>query len=373
MTSIIDIPQVDAPEDAVFVRTSERGTFKRCRTLWDFTSQNRRNLEPVRMHSALSFGIAVHVALEHFYDPHRWEQGLPIEMHLSRALSALDDELDRQMEAEAEATGGLDNERLEEYREYLELGSGMLKTYMRFAEQNDRDWKPVAVEEKMVLPVVNPETGQQLLTNDFEPVFYQIRLDLLVEDDNGDLWIVDHKTAKSLGDLFFLEVDTQMMSYATTVQRILGKTVRGVVYNEIRKAHPTEPDVLKSGGLSQNKRQHTDTYHYLKAIERLGLDKADYADMLEYLERNPKEYVRRTLVNYSQRELATQERYIFEESMEMLNDPTIYPNAHKFNCNGCAFIGPCTVRNEDGDFEFLLNDRSVYRERTTTEDDTRNE
>lgn len=373
MTSIIDIPQVDVPENAVFIRTSERGTFKRCRHLWDFTSQNRRNLEPVRMASALSFGIAVHVALEHYYDPFRWQQALPYEMHLSRSLTAIGNELDRQATAEAEAIGGLDSERTVEYDEHLTLGKGMLRTYKRFSNNNDADWRPVAVEEKMVLPVVNPETGQQLLTNEHEPVFYQIRLDLLVEDPYEDLWIVDHKTAKSLGDLFFLEVDTQMMSYAATVQRILGRKVRGVVYNEIRKAHPTEPDVLKNGGLSKNKRQHTDTYHYLKAIDRLGLDRANYADMLDYLETNPKEYVRRTLVNYSQRELATQERYIFEESLEMLNDPTIYPNAHKFNCNGCAFIGPCTVRNEDGDFEFLLNDRSVYRERTVTEDDTRND
>ena len=57
--------------DKLIVRTSDRGTFRRCRELWNFTSKIRENWEYVPGVEALDFGTAIHAALEVYYDPDR--------------------------------------------------------------------------------------------------------------------------------------------------------------------------------------------------------------------------------------------------------------------------------------------------------------
>src|SRR2546430_488877 len=51
------------------IHTSDRTTFKKCRTQWDFVSPIRQNLQPRKAQAPLLFGSAIHEALADYYDP----------------------------------------------------------------------------------------------------------------------------------------------------------------------------------------------------------------------------------------------------------------------------------------------------------------
>lgn len=343
----------------IVIRTSERTNFKKCRRLWDYNSGMRQNFEPVRMNHNLAFGIAIHVGLEHYYDPETWS--FPTDVKLGNAINAFVKENNRQKQEESAAQSGLDHERKLEYDERMELGVAMLKGYAEWAAPQDQ-FTPLAVEEKFQVPLM--VDGKPLVYGG-RPVVYQVRLDMLLEDEQGRLWVLDHKTAGSFWDLGFLDLDTQISSYAWAAQEHYGRPIAGIVYNELLKTAPSPPKVLTKGNLSQDKRQNTTYKLYQQAIADLGLDPEPYRGMLDYLRENEKDYFRRTQVFRSQAELQLQGQLILMEVADMVDAPSIYPNPSKIHCNGCDFRAPCAVENEVGDVEFVLNDPFMYRQRAS--------
>lgn len=353
-----------------YIRTSERGQFKKCRVLWDFTSQNRRNLEPVKLNNNLLFGIAVHSGLEEFYRPERWDY--PLEAKVSFAQIGFGESLENQRQGEIKAQGeggSLDHERQLEYDEMRVMGMGMLEGYAHWSVKED-DFKPIAVEKRYQV-LIPDERGIPLVVNN-RPVVYQLRIDLIVEDKHGRIWLVDHKTAARLDNLAFLDVDTQLSAYCWAMSIITGKHVQGLLYNELVKSVPHPPNTLKKGNLSQDKRQNTTYELYVSKIEELGLDKEPYEGILDYLQANPPILFRRTPVVRTPAELEHQGLTVLDEVRDMLigtsgNGATIYPSPSKMNCNNCDFRPPCTVRSEQGDVEFILNDPKLFRQRVITD------
>jgi hypothetical protein len=228
----------------------------------------------------------------------------------------------------------------ERFEELKALGLGMLDYYFLWAPEHD-DFKPVRVEVEFEIPM-----GKFV---------YQGRVDMLAEDKYG-YWIVDHKTAIQLGDVEWLVLDDQCSSYAWALQKMLGLEIRGVIYNELRKKVPRKPQVLRNGELSRNKNQDTSYETYLAAIKEGGYRTKGYADILQYLKDNPKQFVRRTRVNYQPGALDLVEWRIRAEAREMLNDPAIYPTPSRFNCQGCSFFGPCLARHEGRDEQSILDE-----------------
>lgn len=338
------------------IRTSERIAFKKCRRLWDYTSQNRMNLEPVKMNNNLSFGIAIHVGLEYYYDPQFWD--LDDRSKLQRAVIAFTHTLEEQRNAEKKANlGSLSVERGQEFDELEELGVGMLEHYGDWAPERDRELGlvPLSVEEAIKVPIgeVNGET-----------IYYQARIDMVARHRDGHIYLWDHKTAAYVGgDHTFLDLDTQISSYFWIYEQKYGELPKGMMYNELAKKVPQPPKQLKNGTLSQDKRQNTTLSLYVKEIDRLGLDSEPYSGMLTYLAEKEEDYFLRTLVIRTPAEIATQAQYIREEVVDMLYDPSLYPNPSKLYCNTCEFRAPCTVRNEGEDDSFLLQDSMLYRER----------
>lgn len=354
-------------EDGVepyIVRTTDRTNFKKCRRQWDFTSGMRKNLEPVKMNKHLAFGIAIHVGLERYYDPETWE--FPHDVKTGTMLSAFKAENERQRVEERDTIGGMDDERVAEYADREALGLGMLKRYAEWAKRKDK-FTPIAVEEKFQIPVPGPN-GNPLVVEG-RPVVYQVRIDLVLEDREGRWWVCDHKTAGSLGDVNFLDLDTQMTSYAWAAQIYYNRPFAGVLYNELEKVVPHEPAELKSGKLSKDKKQLTTVELYLKAIRDRGLDADDYADILDHLRFNERDYFRRTPLRRNNVELHLQGQYVIAEVADMLSDPLIYPNPNKMVCGNCDFFHPCVVANEGGDVDFVLNNKMMYRPRTSEDVD----
>ena len=342
-------------------RTSERITFKKCRRLWDYTSQNRMALEPTRMDNNLSFGIAVHVGLEAYYNPDTWDY-LDDKSKAEVAVAKFVEEMTRQLKEEKKANlGSVTTERQQQFDEYIELGTGMLRHYGEWAPERDRELGliPVAVEEAIKVPIgeVNGET-----------IYYQARIDMVARHGDGSLWLWDHKTAAYMStDYGYLDLDTQISSYFWIYEQAFGELPKGMMYNELIKKVPGPPKQLKNGTLSQDKRQNTTFALYVKEIDRLGLDNEPYGAMLDYLASKEEDYFNRIKVTRSIAEIEAQAQYIRAEIVDMLYDPAIYPNPSKLYCNRCEFRTPCTIRNEGGDDSFLLDDRALYRERESEE------
>lgn len=349
--------------ESIVVRTTDRTNFKKCRRLWNFASGMRKNFEPVKMNKNLAFGISIHTGLEKLYDPETWD--FPYEVKVGNMLAAFKAENERQRIEERETIGSMDYEREKEYAEREVLGLGMLEGYAKWAKKKDK-FTPIYVEQKFQIPVPGPN-GNPLVVNG-HPVVYQVRIDLVLEDEDGRWWVCDHKTAASLGDTGFLDLDTQMTSYAWAAQIYYNKPFAGILYNELEKVVPHEPAELKSGKLSKDKKQLTTVDLYMRAIRERGLDADDYADILEYLRFNERDYFRRTPLRRTNAELHLQGQYVIAEIADMLSDPFIYPNPSKMNCGNCDFFHPCVVANEGGDVDFVLNNKMMYRQRTSSKD-----
>jgi hypothetical protein len=318
------------------IRTSDRKKFKECRLAWDLGSKIRQDLEPIAVRTPLDRGTEIHAGLERWYDPALWggTQGA------RRALA-----------------------QIAFHQAWKELGGQMLDNYFSWSEPRDRDLTPVYTEIEFEVPVTIPVTGLTLppefglnvstqpasLTYHGNPIVYQGRIDLIVQDKDGYYWLVDHKTAARFEDTTeFLIRDEQCKSYAWAIQRMLGINVRGVIYNELYKGAPSEPKRLNSTrkGLSFSTNRQQDTNFELaletfKREDRAALRAGLYDDYLTFLKTEGKEFVRRSRITYTDEMLDILGGQICMEAIDMLSNPSIYPNPTRWNCRWCDFKVPC--------------------------------
>jgi hypothetical protein len=330
------------------VRTSDRQYFKRCRQLWDFTSKIRQNYEPYQRPIAMDFGSAFHAAMEAYYNPKTWNDTISHTQESAR-LAFLDyiHELEQKVKM-----GPLEFET--DYMAQKMLGLDMLEHYFIWAPPHDT-FTPVYTEVEFEVPIPG-----------FPEAVYQGRIDMLAEDVYG-YWIVDHKTAAQFSGTEWLALDDQCGSYAWAIQKQLGLEVRGVIYNQIRKKAPHLPKVLKSGALSVNKQQDTSYETFYAYLKQHNYQIHPYQDFLDYLRANPKEFVRRIKVQYTQQQLMIVEKRIQQEAREMLQDPVIYPSPSPMNCNGCLFFRPCLALQEGSDYQLILDELYEKRRPSATQ------
>ena len=351
-------------EEKVIIRTSDRLTFKRCRQQWDFGSKIRQNWEPLIRPLPLDFGVAIHAGLQEYYEPDFWTGDRSMiqlvakevfrdlcRVHRNDYLEAMHvDDMDPQIEQE-------------QYYEPMELGLGMLDHYFQWAPTVD-NFQPKLVEIEFEVPIPGPN-GRDLYWHGM-PVVYQGRVDLLVEDQFGRYWIVDHKTAAQFGSVEYLEMDEQCGSYIWALKKMLNLPIAGVIYNRLLKAVPKGPVPLQRGGFSVNKQQRTTYEVFKKGLLEAGENPSHYIDFLEYLQDQGNKFFQRIQVSRSSTEINNLERQIGLEAIDMLNDPSIYPSVGMFNCMGCAYRPPCLAKLDGSDYGFILNE--TFRKRPQAEE-----
>lgn len=354
------------------IRTSDRGQFKRCRTLWDMTSKMRLNYQYAPGVEPLDFGTAVHAGAEAYYDPITWHDDA---VKQALAIAAFKDSM-LSWKKRIKDSGMWDNMQ-ETFETHWELGLAMLDHYFLWAPDADKNFVPVKVEIEFEVPIPCTEAllykmdlgGHWQSINDQlyyrgRAVVYQGRIDLIFQDKrDGTLWILDHKTAAQFGQTEHLELDQQCGSYVWACQKMLGLDVAGVIYSEWRKKAPKDPDILKSGLPSQNKAQSTTPELYRQKLRELGLPEEDYTDFLQSLQESGQQYFRRIQIYRSVDELAHLESNIVNEAVDMIDNPRIYPNPSRWNCNGCQFRSPCLMRQEGGDWKWFLQNSQLYEQR----------
>lgn len=197
-----------------------------------FYYENVRNFRSPMPSEKLDAGGVTHKALEFFYrtgaDP-------------AQVLEAFDHEAEEATEKIRRQSGGelseegvtkLDKERL--------VCRKSLAAYLPWAVENDSAWwkSILYVEQRFKVPVLDYDTGMPLVL-DGKIVCHVGTFDLVVEDDFGFLWVVDHKTAKSFPSETEMQLNLQFGMYALAARYLWpDRRFAGVIYNGLKKVDP---------------------------------------------------------------------------------------------------------------------------------------
>ncbi len=304
---------------------TERQTYKWCRRQWKYAYKWHlvEKKEPMR---ALWIGRGLHAGLAHFY---RTKEDPLIGMK-----AWIDEKITPQDYAEM-----WEDER-QQLRDVEALLTSMLSSYVSYAEAND-DFEIIAVEKPVVVRI--PGTYLWLEGN----------LDLVVRR-RGKLWVVDHKGYTSFANPQDLELDDQMTAYLWLVYQVFGELPGGAIYNQLRKKIPSEPLVLKGGGLSKDKSCDTTASVYRAKLQELGLDEEPYEEFLHNLEAN--EFFRRELIARSKYELDHFHGHLRDELGEMRRTSLpLYPNPGRDCSWACQYKMLCLCENTGGDLQGLID------------------
>jgi putative RecB family exonuclease len=155
--------------------------------------------EPVP--AALAFGAAIHQALAHFYRQAMDREPFTLAAFLEAFAEAWTAEMERQ---EIQFGEG------EDFASLLALGQEMLRVFARMAHP----MRVIAVEVPFEFKLEHPRTGKEF------HIPIKGVIDLIEEDENGTLWVVDHKTASRAYAEDQVAGDLQMLIYAAAVKQL---------------------------------------------------------------------------------------------------------------------------------------------------------
>lgn len=225
-------------------------TFSRCPKQAQYKYAER--LKPRMETSApLKRGTWMHALLESYYKGEDWKA---THRRFSSKFSELFDE-------EKDALGDLPTEC-----------AGLMRSYLWHwgADKNDpmHGWKVHEVEFTIESPLPNGH-------------LYRGKVDMLIEDEYG-LWVVDHKTHKTLPDFEDRLLDMQSALYLWACRQN-GIPVQGFIWNYIRTKGLTKPQMLADGSRLSRSKIDTDYVTYALALKEYGLNPKDYADKLKML------------------------------------------------------------------------------------------
>lgn len=331
------------PRTAI-IRTSDRINFKRCRRRWQWASHLRQNLASREAASPLWFGSGFHFAMEDFH-------GLRQYSHPIAAFEAY-------VKATYGQAKGSNRILPQDWPELVKLGRGML-SYYADTWLVARDplktfiWQgrpQVEVNALVPLPINHPS---------YDQVLYACTLDRVTEDDNGDLWILDYKTAKRIQTQFF-QTDPQISAYCWIGNQLYGKPIRGFIYQQHRKDVPVDPRILGTGHLSTAPGQLTTHRHYRRCllnlygnVERAPVQNIDYLNWLNEQETSDQDkFVRRDKVFRNEYQIEAEGTKIMLEVEDMLNeDLPLYPNPTRECGHMCSFNNACISLDDGSDWE----------------------
>jgi len=231
----VNLPPLPLVDGAMLIDNSFIESLTTCPRKLEYN--NLRKRIPSAERPALSFGTAIHLALEWRY---------------KNCRNAQPTVMDEQDQAELLAAYFKDNPNPEDDHRQLNFAIDLVKHYnQRYAVEpfnlmTDKDGN-VMLELSFAVPLFEFELEQRLgdavLDSKFIPVIYTGRIDLPVLWDN-QIIIIDHKTTSLLGDYYFdsQRISPQYEGYAWAFEQLTGKQVSGYCINAIRtKAQPAKP------------------------------------------------------------------------------------------------------------------------------------
>lgn len=308
---------------------SQMTTFKQCRLKWWYSYG--LDLEPKKPSRALLFGDLTHRLLADYY---------------SGVHDA--DVVVRDFRNEALAQFDYFEEEIALLDDDIDMVLAIMERYREFAQENDA-WEVVGVEVPFELKVYKPGGVRACCAL----VGF---IDLLVRDDRGRLWIVEHKTAATLPDEESLVLDDQLSTYAYAVKTLMQEPVQGIWYNVLRKKLPSVPAVNKNGSISRRKDIDTEPSVYLQAVLDAGEDPAAYADILQHIADNATPFFYRLRSYRTDHELEVLGAALYDIWRDIRNkNKALYRSPDASCAWKCSFRDVCVTAMKGGDEQYLLD------------------
>lgn len=371
------------------IHSSELRGYRTCRQLWDW--RYRDNWEPIKKPAPLEDGTVWHKALEVLYNPDTWSNTIE-ELHTA-ADTALVTEANAQRKEYLERAGKyqLDEEEALDYSDRITLLRSML---VRLCRTLDREkYRPVAVEQEFSCPILD-ENGYQLRCSCqacFDrvakyaeaysetppnwvaglPVTFNCRIDAALEDKEGYVYAVDHKSTAQLlrEDSVVPELEDQLPLYLWCL-RENNYLVTGMILNQFRKKAPHPPKLLErmqQGRMfSVNRMQLTDLYTARATFRQedpRAYKSGLYESYLQWLEECGPQYDRQFLVIKTDSQLDIVGENLRKQVREIIDaGPAIYPNSNRMNCDNCSFQLPCFAKQSGADYRSELESSFIQSE-----------
>lgn len=339
-------------ERVAVIRTSDRILFKKCRRRWGWNSHLRENLGPKEHAMPLWFGTGFHFALEDMHGDAKFSSASDAFMAYAEAT--------RIMSERSKGTFKLPAD----WKESLDLARGMLDYY-----QNE--W--LATRSPLQTFIFNgvPQTEVNFRVDipfdatkwGYDRVVYSGTIDRVAIDEQGQIWIVEYKTAKQIQTLHFA-LDPQVTSYCWAGMQLYGQPITGVIYQQHRKDIPQDPKILANGKLSTAKTLLTSAPRYRKALKDLyGEVKFAPTANIEFLnaitakeDMDQDKYIVRSRIQRNVAQCEAEGVKILMEVEEMLNpDLPLYPNPTRDCTFMCSFNGPCHSMDDGSDWKYELD------------------
>lgn len=313
----------------MIISVTERGTFKRCRLMWDYSSFSRQSLTSLRPPTALAFGTLVHKIHE------EWLLNIdePVADIVIRVAADTQREIEQQY---IDRVGvGPDARELEAFLDQVALAHEMFSNYEeRWGASLPEGMTLIKPEQTIALPIPGTEhpckyvhaTGDASCADCENGVSHHLlegTLDALMQDDAGRLWILERKTYNSKPRVDNMQMNDQFLAYLWALTKLDMGEVGGIIYDGMWKRF-------------KEKRNLEDLFFRTPLI------------------RSPEE-----IENFSVQ--------LRDEALDMEN-PRIYRNARWEGCWDCQFVKLCQAefRGEDADYVkeqfFTLRTRSEIEE-----------
>lgn len=301
-------------------------TFARCPKQYEY--KYVQLIEPKSKIRPLYLGSWVHRALETFYTKGDWRIG---HQEYVESWNKLFDEEKLALRTRGKTVGP----------PLPELVERIMKSYQWYY-RND-GWQVVMVEE--VLETETPlRIGERVW-------IFKGRLDLLIRDDEGLLWLVDHKTTSSIPQpTAFHAMDPQLMLYPWAAERSRDLKIAGVIYNYVMSKAPTIPKLNRDGSLSRRK-VRTDYPTLLRFLKQSGYDPHDFMDVLRPLSRKS-EFLRR--YKLPREEFVTKEIVLDALStVKRIDETRRFTRTITRDCVRCPYMTICQAELNGFDTEVL--------------------
>lgn len=333
------------PEPALRLSNSKANTYLRCPRKYEY--RYIKGLRPKAKALPLERGTWLHSLLEthyafdenHMLFTDRFKgKGVKVGTDWKKAHAVLTQQFNNLFDEEKEDLGDLPADCRRIFCSYL----------ARYGTEDRRQWKVIDTEldEIITLP-----SGLR----------FQIIIDLVVEDANGGIWIVDHKTVGRFMPVDFMLLDSQLARYFWGAEHMGYGPLRGIIYNEVNTTPPTLPKLLATKPeLEKRQNLRCDVYTYLREIKRLGLEIDPHRDFLRRLKSQQDDWFRRTRLPKDPVLIAQlmKELEMTAGAITHAEDSNEFPRAASKDCTwGCEFLHACQLELMGGDASDIIKSR----------------
>jgi hypothetical protein len=308
-------------------------TFRRCPKQAEFKYYHR--LKPRMLAKPLRRGTWVHELLEIHHNGEDWR---PHHRKLTTKFNELFDE-------EKDYYGDMPTEIAQVMESYV-------------WHYKDDPWKIIATEKTLEAELP-------------DGTIYRGKVDAIIENEFG-VFLVDHKTHKTLPDSNFRLLDAQSALYIWAA-RENGIKVEGFIWNYVRWKAPSVPNLLKSGVRISDSACDTDYPTMYKALRQYkseheqfrirpqDKDRLRYLQSLRYQPGKPQEssFFRRDVLEKDDDMLARVLTENYHTSMRMheynFSNPDAVERVVDRGCTfSCSYTDICTAQLRTGNIDILL-------------------